>query len=305
MINRKKRWTSPDIKFLIKNSSMKDKDIAQKLNRSTNSIRNKRIRLGINKKFSTIYSINSDFFKYWNNKMAYILGYIFADGSVRIRKSGMELSIKSKDFEILDEMNIKMRSNYPISKESTKTGEIFRLSIYRNKIVKDLIDLGVIPRKTLIMTLPDISEKFIFHFIRGYFDGDGHVRINRNCLDIIFTSGNESFLKELKSRLEDLGIKSSITSPTKHSFYNLRISRENRENFVKNLYKNHAGLYLQRKKAVFNEFYKYYYPIKLTCIECGEEVKKTGRNQKRCNGCAKQQCRELNRISYKKRIGIK
>lgn len=305
MINRKRRWTSTDIKFLIKNSSMKDAYIAQKLNRSTNSIRTKRIRLGINKKFSTIYSINSDFFKYWNDEMAYILGYIFADGSVRIRKSGMELSIKSKDFEILETMNNKMRSNYRISKESIETGEIFRLSIYRSEIVKDLIKFGVIPRKTLIMTLPDIPENFFFHFIRGYFDGDGHVRINRNCLDIIFTSGNERFLKELKSKLEDLGIRANISSPRQHCFYNLRISRENREYFVKKLYENHAGLYLQRKKAVFNEFYQYHYPLKITCINCGEEVKKTGKNQKRCKECAKQRQRELNRIAYKKRLRSK
>lgn len=305
MTNRKKRWTSADIKFVIKNSSLKDEDIAQKLNRSINSIRNKRIRLGINKKFSTIYSINSDFFKYWNDEMAYILGYIFADGSVRIRKSGMELSIKSKDFEILETMNNKMKSNYRISKESIETGEIFRLSIYRSEIVKDLIKFGVIPRKTLIMTLPDIPENFFFHFIRGYFDGDGHVRINRNCLDIIFTSGNERFLKELKSKLEDLGIRASIRSPTKHSFYNLRINSENREYFVKKLYKNHAGLYLQRKKAVFDEFYQHYYPFKITCLDCGEEVKKTGKNQKRCKECAKQRQRELNRIAYKKRLRSK
>ena len=52
MTNRKKRWTSAEITFLIKNSSIKDEDIAQKLKRSINSIRAKRIRLGINKKFS-------------------------------------------------------------------------------------------------------------------------------------------------------------------------------------------------------------------------------------------------------------
>jgi len=305
MTNRKKRWTSADIKFLIKNSSMKDEDIAQKLNRSKNSIRNKRIRLGINKKFSTIYSINSDFFKYWNNKMAYILGYIFADGSIRIRKSGMELSIKSIDFEILEAMNIKMKSNYPISKESTETGGIFRLSIYKGEIVEYLIKLGVIPRKSLMMTFPNIPDQDLFHFIRGYFDGDGHVRIIRNSLDIIFTSGSESFLEDLKYRLEGFGIKSSIRSPSKHSFYNLRILRENREYFVKMLYNNNAKLYLHRKKVVFDEFYQYYYPLKITCIDCGKEVKKTGKNQKRCKECAKQRHRELNRIAYKKRLRCK
>ncbi len=302
MANRKKRWTSPDIKFLIKNSSMKDEDIAQILNRSTNSIRNKRIRLGINKKFSTIYSVNSDFFKYWNNQMAYILGYIFADGSIRIRKSGMELSIKSKDYEILEAMNIKMKSTYLISRESTETGLIFRLSIYKSGVVKDLIKLGVLPRKSLIMTFPNIPKKYLFHFIRGYFDGDGHVRIIRNSLEISFTSGSKSFLEELKCKLEGLGIKSSIWSPSQYSFYVLRISSENREYFVKNLYNNNAKLYLQRKKVVFDEFYQYYYPLKIICIDCKQEVRKTGKNQKRCKECAKQRCRELNQIAYKKRL---
>lgn len=281
---------------------LKDEEIAQKLNRSINSIRNKRRRIGIYKKFNSKYSLKLDFFKIWTFEMAYILGYIFADGYIRIRKYSMELSIKSKDHGILNKMNLAMVSNYPILKYKTDTGIIYRLSIYRKEIIKDLLNLGLTPRKSLTMKFPKIPNKFIFHFIRGYFDGDGSVRIIGNSLEIKFTSGSFTFLVGLKEELEKLKIKSMIYNYSKktHTHYVLKILKENQKYFIDNLY-NQASLFLQRKQAIFQEYILNHYNLKIICIDCGEEVKKTGRNQKRCKECAIEKQREANRISYMKR----
>jgi len=281
---------------------LKDEEIAQKLNRSINSIRNKRRRIGIKKNSKSKYSLNLDFFKFWSNGMAYILGYIFADGYIRIRKSSMELSIKSKDFGILNKMNLAMESNYPISKYETDTGIIYRLSIYRKEIIGDLLNLGLTPRKSLTMIFPKIPYDFIFHFIRGYFDGDGYVRIIGNSLEIKFTSGSLTFLVGLRKELEKLSIKSGIYeySQKKKSYYVLKIFKENQKYFIDKLY-DQASLFLQRKQAVFQEYILNHYNLKIKCIDCGEEVKKTGRNQKRCKNCAIKNQREANRISYMKR----
>ncbi len=295
-----RKWTSKEKQFLIDHISMKDEKVAQELNRSIYSIRNKRIRLGINKKYLSKYSLNLDFFKSWSNEMAYILGYIFADGYIRIRKSGMELTIKSIDFGILNKMNKAMESSYPISKDKTDTGSIFRLSIYRKEIIEDLLNLDLTPQKSLTMTFPKIPHKFIFHFIRGYFDGDGHVRIVGNSLDISFTSGSLAFLVGLKQELEKLSIKSGIYSPKNYSFHILTIYKKNQKYFIDNLYYQ-ASLILQRKKDIFQEYFQNHYYLTIKCIDCGKEVKKTGRNQKRCKYCAIENQREANRISYMKR----
>ena len=42
-------------------------------------------------------------------------------------------------------------------------------------MVKDLVNCGIIPNKTIYLDKPDISKKYYSHWIRGYFDGDGSV----------------------------------------------------------------------------------------------------------------------------------
>jgi hypothetical protein len=284
--NEKHPWAPFEIEFLIRNSKLKDEILAKHLNRSINSIRNKRRRLGINKKYKTKYSINLSFFKIWSNDMAYILGYIYADGYVRIQKNKGELSIKSKDFEILEQMNIIMKSEYPITEEDTNTGIIYRLSIYQSEFIRDLLNLGLTTKKSLTMEFPYIPEPYIFHFIRGYFDGDGHVRIIGNSLEISFTSGSEKFLKGLKKKLTDFKIPVRIWSPSNYSFYNLKIYKEKRDYFVFMLYKD-ADIFLKRKKLIFQNYYTNYNIVKIICIDCGREVRKTGKNQKRCKICSK------------------
>ena len=50
-----------------------------------------------------------------------------------------------------------------------------KITIYGDEFISNLINKGVVPRKSLILTYPDRSilpEKFDNAFIRGYFDGD-------------------------------------------------------------------------------------------------------------------------------------
>ncbi|MHA2226932.1 MAG: LAGLIDADG family homing endonuclease [Candidatus Hodarchaeales archaeon] len=300
--NKKSRWTAKEIQFLKKNSFLKDIEISGALNRSINSIRGKRRRLGINKKFQSKYNINLNFFKIWTIEMAYILGYIFADGSIRIRRSGSELSMKSKDFELLELINDAMISNYPIKEIKSKTGIYYTLAINRKEIVYDLLKLGVIPRKSKTMTFPEVQERFLYHFIRGYFDGDGHVRILGNSLEIVFTSGSKDFLKKLHGLLEFQKIKSKIypRSHDSHLWFNLSILNKSRKIFYEILYKD-PSIFLMRKFLIFQKFFQNNHQITIICQDCGKKVPKTGNNQKRCKDCKMKLGRELNRISYERR----
>lgn len=302
VLSRKSRWTLEEIQFVKSNPSLKDIELSQKLKRSLNSIRAKRRRLGINKKFQSKYDLNMEFFKNWTKEMVYILGYIFADGSIRIRRSGSELSIKSKDLQILKSMNIAMNSNYPISARKTKTGIIHCLTINRKEIVQDLLKLGVIPRKSKTMVFPRIPVHLLYHFTRGYFDGDGYVRILGNSLEIVFTSGSEGFLKTLHETLENQGIKSKVYTKlyNSYSWYILNIFNESREIFYKRLYKN-ASLFLRRKFLLFHHYFQNHHNIGIVCQDCGNIVTKTGNNQKKCSDCRNKCIKELNHRSYENR----
>jgi hypothetical protein len=295
-ITRKKKWTGEEIQFLKDNYFLLDEKLANKLNRTLPSIRFKRKQLGISKRYKPIYSINIDFFKGWSNEMAYILGFIYADGHIRVRKSKAELGIKSKDLKILSAINKAMKSNYPIKKRETEASYIYTLFVNRKEVVRDLMKLGLIPRKSLTITFPEIPKKYLFHFIRGYFDGDGHVGITRdNYLSITFVSGSRKFLEGLNKKLRNQTISStSLTSPKNYSFYTLSILKKSRNKFKELIYKD-ATLFLKRKKDIFENYFTSNNKKTIKCIDCSRIILRTGTNHKRCKKCKKDNQRKMNK----------
>lgn len=125
------------------------------------------------------YKINKDFFKTWTKEMAWVLGFICADGSVStLPRNGGVLSIclAEKDLQLLNQINLLMDSNYPIRKKTTNKNTIaYRLDITVKEIVDDLMNLGVYPNKSLNLEWIDVPQSYIWHFIRGYYDGDGSI----------------------------------------------------------------------------------------------------------------------------------
>lgn len=125
------------------------------------------------------YKINKNFFKTWSKEMAWVLGFICADGSVSVlpRNGGvLSIGLAEKDLELLNQINFLMDSNYPIRKKTTNKNTVaYRLDITVREIVDDLMNLGVCPNKSLNLEWIDVPEDYVWHFIRGYYDGDGSI----------------------------------------------------------------------------------------------------------------------------------
>lgn len=119
------------------------------------------------------YNINERYFSQWSNNMAYILGYIYADGN--LDKSKFRVRISSIDKSILEEINKELESNREIRLESNSLGSWYTLYIDNMFIYKDLENLGLTPSKSFTCNIKGIPEVFKYDFIRGYFDGDGCV----------------------------------------------------------------------------------------------------------------------------------
>ncbi|MFQ5405560.1 MAG: LAGLIDADG family homing endonuclease [Candidatus Micrarchaeia archaeon] len=68
---------------------------------------------------------------------------------------------------------------------------------------EDLIQLGCLTRKSNRFSFPTVPSSFLKHFVRGYFDGDGSIMINKpNTLKIRFVSSNEGFISALANVLQ-------------------------------------------------------------------------------------------------------
>lgn len=185
------------------NNGMSITKIAKELNRDrgTLSIRMKKAGANItqhcNKK-----EIDNTFFDEWNEKSAYWLGFIFADGHLSM-DNNFDLCIKDK--EHLEKFKTDLKSNHKISKKCVKGNEYYRIS-FRDKILGSrLKELGVNPNKTYDWKIPDIPKEYIRHFIRGLYDGDGNLNLKKTKGTCSFriVSYVETVLEDLKNIIQN------------------------------------------------------------------------------------------------------
>ena len=140
--------------------------------------------------------------------MAYVLGFWFADGYMRVEKS-YRILITSNDRQILYDIRSTMKSNHPIRK--AKRDQSLNISFHSKHLYEKLQELGGLRRKSKKMKFPCVPKTYLRDFVRGYFDGDGSVffvkyirtkdkRPTRE-LRTNFTSGSRIFLENLMKTL--------------------------------------------------------------------------------------------------------
>lgn len=129
------------------------------------------------------YTLNENFFDELTEKSSYWLGFLYADGYVRMKdgKSG-ELKIKLKDTDKghIEKFLKDIECEKPIKCGVDGKSKYCSVTIYSNLMVNKLVNLGCVNRKTQKIRLPKLSEPFMSHFIRGYFDGDGSISKVKN-----------------------------------------------------------------------------------------------------------------------------
>jgi hypothetical protein len=212
------------------------------------------------------YSVCETFFSDIDSEdKAYILGFIFADGCVSDYSIAFNLS--KRDEAILSKIRNCLGSNAPIAYPLNS-----KVGVFRNKIIKsglgarldicsrvmslDLQKLGCVKRKSLVLKFPNIPSQVMRHFIRGYFDGDGFVCVDKfNCLRAGFTSTYE-FCIGLKDALLRFGVLSGKIR-TNHSVYTLAVGKKaNLLRFAETMYDG-ATIFLDRKLNIFHNYFKW------------------------------------------------
>lgn len=210
-----------------------------------------------------LYSIDESIFETLDNEeKVYWFGYLLADGNIQINSGRYVLELTSKDEEHLYKFRRFMKTNAPVKEKKVKLKNKvhinYRISIHDKKVVTDLIKLGLRPAKSLKIKFPSteiVPEKFRRHFIRGYFDGDGHLspfkrfEDNKEQCFIIFV-GTKAFLQQLP---EIFGVELNKLTQ-KGKIFSLRYGG-NRKAFgiLRYLYDG-AKIYLDRK---YNEYIKW------------------------------------------------
>jgi hypothetical protein len=178
-----------------------------------------------------------------------------ADGCVCTTINRLDFGIHKKDIAILQEFKTKLNSQNTI-REYAKVAVINHTS---KTLISDLSIHGCVSKKSLILQFPTtIPDKYLWSFIRGYFDGDGCVtshmpNTNKDRIRINFI-GTEQFLMALQ-KIFKTSYKLCPTGTYKRNFKLEVTSRKNIEYIVSNMYKN-ATIKLERKYNLCKPYIK-------------------------------------------------
>jgi len=191
----------------------------------------------------------------WNSSILYyLMGWIASDGNISKNLHVTKLALK--DEIIID----KFHNFFKFSKkvEAGRSSILHQLFFCSKEFSKKLVELGITPNKT--KTLEVKTEILTREFIRGVFEGDGHIRSTLNSnktkrYEAGIVTASEKFKNQLVGYLEKNNIK-IYTSLENNSYYRIRISgKENLKLFYHFIYDNCENWFLPRKKQIFDRLY--------------------------------------------------
>ena len=151
---------------------------------------------------------NENFFNVIDSESkAYFLGLLISDGCIN-DNNRINISLQKDDTYILEKFLLELGYNgvlYTLNPKNPKHKIQRKFSLRSDIMYDDLLKYGFIENKSLTIKFPEgLKDNFyVIHFIRGIFDGDGHISLKKNnttCLKITGT-------KELLSGIEDIFIK--------------------------------------------------------------------------------------------------
>lgn len=186
-----KRFTETEIKEMVtlyQDHRWACGKIAKHLGRWQPVIREKLISIGIAQRspreaIQKIYTYDRTFFdKVDTEEKAYWLGFIAADGGI-IGGNTIYIGLSSVDHKHLQKWLSAIKSNQAV-KTRKQTGYLSSslssyVAVNSIQMVEGLVRHGIRKRKTYSSFWPNIEQKFLRHFMRGYVDGDGCKQVLR------------------------------------------------------------------------------------------------------------------------------
>lgn len=188
-----------------------------------------------------------------SNEKAYLLGWIASNGT--IRKAGFQISIRDYDKDVLEKINkVLFLDELPISESKnnivnlTVNSEIIGKKLTEIFKIKELIEENESYKKSYIIKFPNIDEKYLYYFIRGVFEGDGHFRYTKKNPVCGISSCSSEFLEEIIKRCE---LKCNINNNMFELCGNVALDFLNK--VYKNVLVNDEVLFMNRKYNFYNK----------------------------------------------------
>lgn len=198
------------------------------------------------------YTLDHNYFNKINTKeKAYLLGLMFADGGVS--STSNTISLTSNDLELINFFKTQIRCSKEIYKNPSHKNA-YTYYFCSPKMKSDLINLGCVPKKSLVLKFPNkIPKNLLRDFLRGNFDGDGsiHKSKNKNSQTQVYFLGTKNFVTNIKKILNKKNIVCNKVKKEVNIFRLVITGKKNILNLKKFMYYKNC-FSLIRKKNKFN-----------------------------------------------------
>lgn len=194
---------------------------------------------------------------------AYFLGFIMADGSILKNRNTLRIKIHDKDKHILEEFSKCINFKGKIW-SSKILPHICQISISHIKLKNDLNRLGIISNKTNTLELPIIRKDLYRHLLRGFFDGDGCIRVKEDSRegkggkrgDLRFVCASKTLLNQINEHFnKEINTNLNKLYGQYDTFKYLGWSGFKDIESIYNYFYENSSYYLIRKKLIFDEVY--------------------------------------------------
>lgn len=220
----------------------------------TNLLRKENIKLRTARNsYNRKYSVDHNYFnRIDSHNKAYCLGILYSDGSVGYTNN--TINLVSKDVDLLNFFKKEIKFTGEL-KPNCKAKHCLNITFASEIMKRDLIKLGCVPRKSLILDFPNktqVPEEFIWSFILGYFDGDGCISGSKQkqvkfISSTIFSNGLHEFLSQNSIKCCKV---SSDKHHKKETGYFRICNSDSIKTLHREMYKN-APFFLKRKEERF------------------------------------------------------
>ena len=233
--------------------------IAHNLNISRVTVQKYLLKGGITlRKTSPRFVYDINFFDRYNDKSAYWAGFIAADGYIRPNRATLHIKLAIIDYNHLLKFCKEIQYHY-IPKKA-KNNSYCYIDVSGTWFVNGLKkNFDISSNKTKNVRIYDkIPKKYLSHFLRGYFDGDGCVTYTSTS-SISFSGASEMMLCQIKILFRDtlkIKLKSGNDSPPIKNGKQISYSGKNAYRILKWMYfGSEESTRLDRKYRRFIELF--------------------------------------------------
>jgi hypothetical protein len=223
-------------------------------------IRNNLIKYGFTHKSRQNLLDETFFEKLDTLEKQYFLGWIYSDGCVFAYEDkqyyGLAIKLQERDKYILEYFKEILGSDSNIRLDCTNGGRYSQFKVGSKKMYDDLLQYGLMPRKTHLLKYPRDIITDHRPFILGMFEGDGSIYINKHKMPSFHICGTKDMVTEIRDILaSELNLYPVPVRKHKNSYRFMYEGTNPVQKIGKWLYSWDPPVFLKRKKDLFDQLY--------------------------------------------------